>query len=318
MRARLIDGRVQGDRAARRRVSRSRLALCVLALATFAGCATRPPPEPPVPESLLLTGYPVWFAADVDRNRDLLRSVFGELETDLEFIERTDRIVGGVRLGTGDPGSSADIAAVATGRYPPGATRFALGMDRTFARQIVRVDGRRRVYYQEREGTFQLAPAGRDLLYLSSGRIAEMLAQRPPAELELDADLYRMLRSVGRPGEPAALIVFEDPGRSVLRPLGLEAPALPLVRLALSLETEPTDRLSFGGTFYFRDERDAALFSRIGRLFMVVFVRSLGLEGAVAQQTRIGVDGTAVRFSGIPVEPRQLLGLVRRLAQEDG
>ncbi len=288
----------------------------VTTLTVFTGCATRQPPGPPVPESLLLTGYSAWFAADVDGNRDLLRSVLGELETDLEFVDRTQRIVGGVRLAAGGPGTPADIAAVAIGRYPTGWTRFALGVDRAFARHIVRVDDRRRIYYQERDGSLQLALAERDLLYMSSGRIAEMLADRPPAELELDPDLYRMLRSVGLPGEPAALLVFENPGQSVLQPLGLEVPAVPLVRMALSLDTAEADRLSFGGTFVFRTERDAALFSRIGRLFVVVFVRSLGLEGAVAQQTRIGVDGTAVTFTGIPVAPEQLTSLVRRLQQE--
>ncbi len=294
------------------RVRAGSFAACVLALVALAGCATRRPVAPAPPETLLLTGYSTWFAADVEGNRDLLRSVLGDLGAEIEVVDRTQRIVGGVRFASGTPGAPVDIAAVASGRFPPGGTRFVLGADRSFARRVARVDNRRLVYYQEREGALQLALPARDLLYLSSGRILELLAERPPAELELDPGLYRMLRSVGLPGEPTALVVFDDPGRTILTTLGVEAPVIALARMALSLDAVEAERVLLGASFHFRSERDAALFSRIGRLFVVVFVRSLGIEGAVAQQARITVDGTVVGFTGIPLGRDEIAPLIRR------
>ena len=98
-----------------RRIRPVAVALAVIAV-LFAGCATRPVEPPPAPESLLLTEYSTWFAADIGGNRELLGYLFDEMDVELGgVIDRTDRIAGGVRL---VPGSPAEISAVAAGAFP--------------------------------------------------------------------------------------------------------------------------------------------------------------------------------------------------------
>jgi hypothetical protein len=296
----------------------SRTLLIVATIAVLAGCATRPAAGPIPPESHLLTDYTTWFAADVAANRPLIRSILSELEDDMgDVADRTDRIVGGMRITPrlvplGPPQMSREFSAVAVGRFPPGAVQAALRADRSFERVVTRADGRSGVYFQHRDGPLQLSVPARDLMYLSTGRMLEMFAERPPAELELDPDIYRTLRTVGHPGEPAAVIIFSDPGVELLSSLGVDAPALPLTRIGLSLWNRD-DRLELGGSLVLRSERDAALFGRISRLFIVIFVRALGLESAAAQQAMVQVDGATVRFSGIPIESDEIVDLVRLL-----
>lgn len=302
-------------------VTRPLLILLIVAAAiVLDGCATRPAVGPMPPESFLLTDYTTWFAADVEGNRALIRSILSGIEdAPADVADRTDRIVGGVRITPrlspdGVPHTSREVSAVAVGRFPPGGVRLALRADRSFDRLTGPVDGRSSVYFQQRDGTLQLAVPARDLMYLSTGRMLDMLVERPPAELDLDPDIYRTLRAVGRPGEPAAVVVFGDPGRELLQSLGVDAPALPLTRIDLSLWNQD-DRLELGGSLVLRSEREAALFGRISRLFIVIFVRALGLEGPAAQQARIAVDGAAVRFTGIPIEPDEILALIRLLEE---
>ena len=301
-----------------RTVRLKRILPIVVAAGVLATCATRPSIGPIPPESLLLTDYTTWFAADVEANRPLIRSILSEVEEDLgDVADRTNRIVGGMRISprltpVHLPQASRELSAVAVGRFPPGSIQFALRTDRSFERVVTRVDGRSNVYFQHRDGMLQLAVPARDLMYLSTDRMLDMLAERPPAELDLDPDIYRTLRTVGRPGEPAAVVIFADPGRELLQSLGVDAPPLPLTRIGLSLWNRD-ERLELGGSLVLRSERDAALFGRISRLFIVIFVRALGLESAAAQQALVHVEGATVRFTGIPIEPGEIISLIRFL-----
>jgi hypothetical protein len=231
-----------------------------------------------------------------------------------DVADRTDRIVGGMRmtpvLTPLHHQAPREFSAVAVGRFPAGRLQFALRAGRSFDRVSTDVNGRSSVYYQQRDGALQLAVPAQDLMFLSTGRMLDMLAERPPAELELDPDIYRTLRTVGRPGQPSAVFVFGDPGRELLQSLGVDAPALPLTRIDLSL-WDRDERLELGGSLFLRSEREAALYGRISRLFIVIFVRALGLEGSAAQQAVVEVDGAAVRFTGIPVEPNEIVALIR-------
>lgn len=290
-----------------------RVTIAVLVLAATAGCATRREALPVFPESLLLTDYTTWFAADVEGNRELLSYVLDELDSELVgVVDRTARISGGVRL---LPRSPAEVSAVATGRFPRGGAQFALNWDRSFERFSAQVEGRNRVYYRQREGTLQLALPAPDVLYVSTGRVLEMLQDRPPAELELDPDVYRSLRLVGTVDGPDALVVIDRPGAGLLESLGVTAQGLPIDRIDLSITNRGEDQdLELGGALFLRSERDASLFGRLGRLFVLVFVRSLGIDGArVQQEARIDVEGARVVFSGVPVQRDELVGVIRRL-----
>lgn len=295
------------------------------ALLAFAGCATRPAEPPPAPESLLLTDYSTWFAADIAANRALLEYLLDELDADLGgVLDRTARLVGGVRL---LPGAPVEISAVAAGSFPRGSVQFALTTARDFDRRTARVDGRRSVYFREREGTLQLALPRSDYLYLSSGRVLDMLRDRPPAELDLRPPVYESLRAVGTSGGPDLLVLFDEPGAGLLESLGVEAGRLPLRAISLSVTnrddvgaaaTAAADgpaELELGGVLELRSERDAALFGRIGRLFVVVFVRSLGLDSeAIQREVAIDVEGSSVVFSDIPMRRAQLVRAIQRLS----
>lgn len=305
---------------------RGRFAAAVVVLAVLlAGCATRPVEPPPAPESLLLTDYSTWFAADIAGNRELLGYLLDELDADLGgVVDRTARLVGGVRL---VPGAPAEVSAVAAGSFPHGSVRFALTTSRDFDRETAQVDGRKRVYFREREGSLQLALPRRDYLYLSSGRVLDMLKQRPPAELHLRPAVYESLRAVGTVDGPDALVLFDDPGSGLLDSLGVEARGLPLRAITLSITNRSSDRagqdapsgapadLELGGVLELRSERDAALFGRIGRLFVIVFVRALGLDGSAVQRTAIEVEGSSVVFTNIPMSRSELVVAIRRITE---
>lgn len=300
------------------RSGRRLVAGSIVAAVFLAGCATAPVEPPPAPESLLLTDYATWFAADVEGNRELLSWLLEELDADLGgVVDRTARLVGGVRL---VPGAPAELSAVAAGAFPRGSVRFALTTSRDFDRETAQVDGRRRIYFRDRAGSLQLALPRSDYLYLSSGRVLEMLQDRPPAELDLRPEVYESMRAVGSVEGPDALVLFDDPGAGLLESLGVQARGLPLRAISLSITNRagtsdggPAD-LELGGTLELRSERDAALFGRIGRLFVIVFVRALGLDSEAVQQAAvIEVTGSNVVFTGIPMSRAELARAIVRV-----
>jgi len=289
-----------------------RAAAGLVAALVLGGCVTRGPEPSPFPESLLLTDYTSWFAVDIAGNRALIESVLSEVEGDLGgVVSRTERIVGGLRL---IPGAPAEFSAVAAGDFPRGGVQFALRSNRAFERLSTDVDGSRTIYYRQLESPVQLAIPAPDLIYISTGRVLEMLHPRPPAELDMSPEVYRELRRVGTAGGGDAVVIFDDPGRGVLESLGVDAGPLPLTRIALSVSNVDDEALELGGSFTMRSARDAALFGRIGRLFVIVFVRSLGLDSNAAQaNAEIVVDGAKVVFSGIPMGREELSAAIGRI-----
>ncbi|MFW5689794.1 MAG: hypothetical protein ACOC1U_09490, partial [Spirochaetota bacterium] len=257
--------------------------------------------------------------------------VLAELGSELGgVVSRTDRISGGLLI---LPGEGVALSAVAAGAFPRGGVEFALSTNAGFERERAQIAGRDVSYFRQADGLLQVALPRDDYLFVSSGRILEMLRDRPPAELSIDPGVYRALRRVGTPYGPAATVIFDDPGAGLLGSLGVQAPALPLTRIDLSLsvaappvpgevpgEADPpaTRGLELGGALHLRTERDAALFGRIGRVFVLLFVRALGLESeSVQAQAVIEVEGASVVFSGIRMTRDELVNAVRNLAGGD-
>ena len=70
--------------------------------------------------------------------------------------------------------------------------------------------------------------------------------------------------------------------------------------------------------FTFGNEGQAALFGRLGRVFIVGFVRGFGLETANLRNTvKIESSGTEVRFRGVIMSADELVGLVTRLTGQE-
>jgi len=294
----------------------ARFVTAIVALAALAGCATRGAPVPTFPESLLLTDYTTWFAADVAGNRELVHAILTQLDSELAGVaDRTTRIVGGARV---LPGSPAEFSAVATGDFPRRGVELALRRDESFERLTTQIAGRRAVYFNQTDAELQLALPAHDLLYASTGRVIEMLQPRPPAELAMEPQVYRALRRVGTETGPDALVVFHDPGRGALEAIGVDPGALPLESISLTVTSVPeTGGLELGGALGLRSERDAALFGRVGRLFVIVFVRALGLEAEnLRESVRVESRGAQVVFSGIPLGRDELVAAIRRVAGE--
>jgi len=303
-------------RARRRRRRVARALGAALALAGLAGCATRGEPVPTFPESLLLTDYTTWFAADVAGNRELVSGVLAELDSELAGVaDRTTRIVGGARL---LPGSAAEFSAVATGDFPRRAVMLALRRDEGFERETTGVAGQRAVYFRQTDAELQLALPADDVLYASTGRVLEMLEPRPPAEFTMEPDVYRALRRVGTEDGPIALVVFREPGRGALQSIGVDPGALPLESISLAItNASVAGELELGGALGLRTERDAVLFGRVGRLFVIVFARALGLEAAnLRDSVRVEARGADVVFAGIPLGRDELVAAIRRVAGE--
>lgn len=291
------------------RNKQSRLVVLAALLAFLASCATREPvPEPPI-ESYLLTVYSNWFAADVAGSIDLYEYVLSELDAGLAgTINRVERISGGLRLQRGGP---PEVSAVARGSFPKGGFQFALATNRSFERKTADIGGSREVYFTEREGLLQLAVPRSGLLYLSNGLLLDMLPDRPSAEFDMDRDVYESLVAVGEEGQPDAKVIFADPARQLLSTLGLSAPNFPLQRIDLNVTTDG-DGLRFGGELFLRSEVEAALFGRVGRFFVILFVRALGLDSpSVQNDVEIEVEGTTVAFSNIPMTRDELVAAVR-------
>ncbi len=330
----------------RRREGRlTRGAAAALVTALFATACATPPDRAVRPlESRLLAGYPAYFSADVAGNRELLAYVLDALEIEQDrLLGRTDRIAGGLRFEIGGPPTAF---AIASGSFPRSGAQLGLTLDRSVARQTATIEGVRRVYFVERTDSdghgagaanpLQIALPESGIVYVAIGAASDgaaraplvetMLADRSPAELSIAPDVFERLTAVGSPGRPLATIVLTDPGAGFLSALGVSAPLLPITTVALSVagamgadrrvagsEPEP---LVLSGDLVFGNERDAALFARVGRVFVVLLVRALGLDAASAQaQTRIAVSGTRVEFTEIPMTPEELVAVIRTLAR---
>lgn len=281
-------------------------AVVVASLALLWACATGAPQLVRYPEDEVPAGYPAYFAADIAGNRELLRNVARALAFEQSsVIERTDRIAGGLSL---EPGGSR-LSAVAYGAFPRGLVEFSLSLNGELERSASRVRPGQ-VLFRQREGNLELAVTGEDVLYVSSGEMEYMLSAPPRGRAAIRRDTYSSLVSVGGTFGPEAVIVFEDPGAGLLSRLGVQDPSVPLTSVSLALRVEKSS-LFLDGRFTMRTQQEAALFSRLGRLFVILFVRALGLDPVAArEQAVITAEGNRVFFSNIPMSEQELVMVI--------
>ncbi len=297
---------------------RKSIGLILGATALLAGCVTQSPQLVRYPEEHLLPGFSGYFSADVSGNRGLFAELLTTLEVESDaIVNRTNRITGGFDLGLFGP---SDLVAIAYGAFPRGLTEFSLRRNRAFEESASpEVESAVFVQYTadpEREPLHVLVP-GDDVLFLSSGAAAEQTLGRlnrggGAGRTALRRTTYSQLIDVGGLDGPIATAVFEDPGSGLLGFLGVNAPGVPITDLTLSL-FERDDQLTLQGALATRTARDAALFSRLSRFFVLLFVRSLGLDAERArEEVVITVEENVVGFSNIPVSSAELAGLVLR------
>ena len=292
----------------------ARLAVvCFVAAATLlaAGCATVPVTEPPPAHAYVPDGYGAYFAIEVSANRDLFLSIAEQLSADVDLIvNRTDTISGGLNL---FPGESPDVSIVALGEFPRGAVRFGLWRDRSFDRQTVSINGEKQLYFAQSEGNLQIAVPESGRIYVATGGIATMLA---PREAALSPIVLSVLETVGSEEGPDAAIIVPDPGSAILGQMGVEARGLPVQSVTLAIRAAPEGTaLVLSGSIEMRSEAEAALLARLGRLFLLAFMRGLGLDVQTAiESVEVAAEETAMVFDSIPISEAELVALIGRMA----
>lgn len=297
----------------RRRCKGVTVALLVFALGA---CATRMPKVVRYPEDEVPAGYPAYFSADVAGNRELLRLIADSLEFDQTVvIDRTDRIAGALDLRRG-----SRFVAVAFGDFPRGLVEFSLGfngeLERRESTALTSAD-RNQAVFEQIDGALSLTLPRDDTLYLSNTPVDLMLDATARGRGFIRRDTYSSLINVGSAMGPEAVIVFEDPGAGLLAGLGLESPSVPLTSVSLALRAGP-DSLYLDGAFTTRTPQEAALFGRIGRLFVIIFVRALGLDPTAArEEAEITASGNRVLFSGIPMTNEELVQVIGQFVRQE-
>lgn len=310
-------------------------------LALVAGCATAPPATVQGAEAYLVPDQSVYFGVNVGANRELVSYVAGVLGAEIDVIvNRVDLFGGSLDLSAAD---DLGFSGVALGRFPQGATRFALWKDREFRRAVAEKDttGDRLVYYRQVGGPLEVAVPEQGIILGSTDSVVSLARAVGSGHGRLDAGIVERIRSVGGtvlgdPG-PDIVIVFPEPSRLLGELLGLDLPRFPILRLSLAMTVRkaedaapddpaaqdsataeaqvPAVRLELAGDFEFSSEIQAALFGRLGRVFILGFVRALGLEATNLRDTvAIETDGRDVRFRGVPMSPDDLIRLATRLA----
>lgn len=304
------------------------LALAVaLGLASIlSGCASTPEPEELVPELYLMPGHSAYFSADVLSNRDLFAYVVSGLGGNLSsVVGRTYRITGGVTI---IPTISPDLTVIASGNFPQGGTTFALGSDRSFEKQSAQVNGDEVEYFRSTSGTIQVAVPQSGMVFVSNGLILSMVDRSlaEAAAVAARAAPLADLLEVGPVSGNDATIIFPDPGGVLFARFGIDSGGIPVKRIALHLRRQrlepgiddpsvPDDHeIELTGAFEMGSVQEAALFRRIGRLFILLFIRTIGLDTAgIRDSVEITAEENVVLFGGVTMNRDELVGVVKNV-----
>ncbi len=330
-------------------------ALLLTYLVWVTGCATAPPTPAPGAEAYLIPGQSVYFGVNVAGNRELVSYVAAALGAEADvIINRIDLLAGSLDLSvSGGAVSSmgAGFSGVALGRFPQGATRFALWKDREFRRSVAEADidadpdTDRLVYYRQVGGPLEVAVPQSGVILVSTESVVDLIRATDAVELgrdHVDGKIVERIRSVGGRilggrilgGGPDIVIELPEPVSVLTGQLGLDLPRFPILRLSLAVTVAPVAedtaaddtaehpvpavRLGLTGEFEFSTEAQAALFGRLGRVFILGFVRALGLETTNLSDTvEIETDGTELCFQGVTMSPDELVALAIRLTGQE-
>jgi hypothetical protein len=332
------------------------LIVLLAVLLSVGGCATGRGAVTPsaAAEDYLAAGESAYFGANVAANRDLVSYVVASLGANADVvIRRVDLFAGSISLG--GP-AAAEFSGVAFGRFPKGATQYALWRDRGFNRSVAEMDSGKLVYFTQTDGLLEVAVPDSGIILMSTGSVVNLASQvgAPSERGRLEAETADDLRSVsdfpsatglraqGARIGPDIVIVFPEPAEMLVGPLGLDTARFPIQRLSLAafvtdkpaganpatLSTPAADEsvgplapavlIELVGVFEFSSEMEAALFGRLGRVFILGFMRSLGLEtGTLRDTVTIEVDGSALTFGGVAISPDELVNLIVRLTGQE-
>ena len=297
----------------------SRIAVAVAAaLFLVTGCATTPEGSQRRAFEYTPAGYGGYFAVDVASNRALFQSIAATLNPAVgAILGRTGEAAGAFNLFAG---AAPEFALVALGDYPKGPVQLALRRDRTLSRQSTEIEGRRQLYFVREDGSLQIAIPESGRIYAATGTVENLLAGdqgSPPPEVSV------ILSDVGTSGGPDAVLVLPDPAENVLARLGIEARGFPVERVMLALTADETPAedsvdpaaLTLSGAVTMASESQAGLLSRVGRFFILAFMRGLGLDvQAGIESMEIGTEGPAMVFRNIPVREEEIVALIQRMA----
>ncbi len=326
------------------------------------GCATAPSAPAPTVLNYLIPEQSIYFGVDVAANRELMSYVAGSLGAEADVIvNRIDLFAGSLDLSVSGGAVSSAVAGfpgvagfsgVAFGRFPQGATRFALWKDREFRRSVAEPnidadsDTDRLVYYRQVGGPLEVAVPESGVILVSTESVANLIRATGTNELgrdRVDGKIVERIRSVGTVEGPDIVIELPEPVSVLTGQLGLDLPRFPILRLSLAatvaavaedtaaedtgrgyaledtaVRPVPAVRLGLSGEFEFSSEAQAALFGRLGRVFILGFVRALGLETTNLSDTvEIETDGRELRFQGVTISPDELVALVLRLTGQE-
>ena len=234
--------------------------ICVAALAA---CATVPEVSPPRPEDHLLPNHAAYFCLNVSENLHLVSYLARTMGLDADVVlNRVNIVAGSLAL---DESAEPAFFGVALGRFPAGATRFALWKDRGFRRAVTHIpsaddqdgDETRLIFFRQADGPIEIAVPESGVILVSNRSVADLVtATGPPhparddgaaANLSdpgrIDPAIVERIGLVSTIGPGAGLreadtgtdlvIVLADPVAILSNSLGLELPRFPILQIAL-------------------------------------------------------------------------------------
>jgi hypothetical protein len=288
------------------------------ALLLAGACATAPEGARPDVSGYLLADQAGYVAVDVSDNAELVARLVGTFDPDAAgLVERVDVVAASLHTTAAGP---AGFDAVALGEFPRGGVRYALRRDPAFERTVLRLDGTRIVYFSSTNGELEITVPRTGVVLFSTGSVTG-LAQKLEAGdgvaggQESGTSVAPIFAELGRPRGPDAFFLLADPASFLGGRLGLDLTAVPIHGLVLQAVVAPeSGGISLSGDFTLATEAQAALFARLGRVFVLSFMRSLGLDtSGLRESLEIGAVGTQLEFRGVIVTEAELEEVVRRI-----
>lgn len=265
----------------------------------LASCATAPVRSPSGWMGVLPSDETMYVSVSVPPSSAVIKKLLKDTGPDtaevLQIVDRTDRVVLGVRL---VPHQQPRFTAVAIGRYPASIIGCRLSGNREWKR-VKTASG---TYWQSGKTGLQVAVPGRDAVLAANGELPTLLprygspvAPRIPPDVALDmehADLVLYLPEL--PGGIAQAGTTHVPIQEVWLDAAKDATGYAVT-----------------GTANTGSEREAKLVALVLRLALVAWMRSEGLPNTAERlkPVSISADGTQVKMSGLSFTDEEIVPL---------